>query len=128
MVDISGDREKELMAALLQHGPVVVIVGVTSAWQMYNGTGILRAYQCSEKQAHAVLVTGYDYTTCVPTYTIKNSWGTRWGGRGYIKLEAGKNTCAIAKNVVFTCTSDECENIEDHLKYVLSHPKHPDCH
>jgi len=125
MVDIT-ENEQEKMAALLQHGPVVAIVAVTSAWQMYNGTGILRAHQCSDKQNHAVLVTGYDYSTCVPSYTIKNSWGTKWGGRGYIKLEAGKNTCGIAKSIVFTCTSDDCEG-QDPLKYVLSKPKHPDC-
>jgi len=126
MVDISGDKEMETMAALLQHGPVVAIVAVTQAWQMYNGTGILRARQCSDKQNHAVLITGYDYSTCVPSYTIKNSWGTKWGGRGYIKLEAGKNTCAVAKSIVFTCTGDDCEG-QDPLKYALSKSKHPDC-
>lgn len=126
MVDVSGPNEKNFMAALLRHGPVVAIVGVTQSWQFYNGTGIIRPRQCSEHQKHAVLITGYDYSSCVPYYVIKNSWGTTWGGKGYIKLEAGSNTCNVAKTVVFTCTSTECEN-EDPLHYVLTHPKHPDC-
>lgn len=128
MVSIEGQNEMDLMAALLQHGPVVAIVGVTDAWQMYNGTGIIRPYQCDTQQNHAVLVTGYDYTTCVPNYIIKNSWGTDWGGRGYIKLEAGKNTCNVAKSLILTCTSDDClkQNV-DPLKYVLSTSKHPEC-
>lgn len=126
MIDATGPNEKDTMAALLQHGPVVVIVAVNDAWMMYNGTGVLRSYQCDEKQNHAVLMTGYDYSSCVPNYIIKNSWGTKWGGKGYIRIEAGKNTCAVAKNVVFTCTSPDCVG-QDPLKYATSKSKHPDC-
>lgn len=126
MVNIQGALEKEMMAALLQHGPVVAIVGVSEAWQLYNGTGVIRPYQCSKTQNHAVLVTGYDYTGCVPNYIIKNSWGTDWGGQGYIKVEAGKNACGIAQSVVYTCTSAEC-NHQNSMKHVLANTKHPHC-
>lgn len=127
MVNIQGSHEKELMAALLQHGPVVSIIGVTEAWQMYNGTGIIRPYQCSNEQNHAVLITGYDYTGCVPNYIVKNSWGTNWGARGYVKLEAGKNTCGVAQSLIFTCTTKNCEKSKDPIEHVLSNPKHPEC-
>jgi cysteine peptidase B len=126
--DISGPFEKELMAALLQHGPVVAIVGVTDGWQLYNGTGIFKFYQCTMKQAHAVLIVGYNYTSCVPTYFVKNSWGDDWGGRGAIKLEAGKNTCSVAKTVIAVCTADDCPKSKaEYLSYILSHPNYPDC-
>lgn len=116
------------MAALLQHGPVVAIVGVTEAWQMYNGSGILKFGQCTMKQMHAVLITGYNYTSCVPTYWVKNSWGDEWGGRGSIKLEAGKNTCSVAKTVIAICTSDDCPtNKADYLNYLFSKSNYPDC-
>uniref|UniRef100_A0A915HN22 Peptidase C1A papain C-terminal domain-containing protein n=1 Tax=Romanomermis culicivorax TaxID=13658 RepID=A0A915HN22_ROMCU len=71
------------MANLLAWGPVIAIVGVTKTWQFYNGTGIIRPRQCTTDQSHAVLITGYDYTTCVPTYTVRNSWGVDWGAKGY---------------------------------------------
>lgn len=127
MMDVSGKDELDAMAAILQHGPAVIIVAVDKAWMTYNGTGILRSYQCSQSQNHAVMLVGYDYTGCVPYYIIKNSWGEKWGGKGHILLEAGKNSCAVAKNVVFTCTSPECKGEKDPAKYVMSHPKYPNC-
>uniref|UniRef100_A0A915L2P9 Peptidase C1A papain C-terminal domain-containing protein n=1 Tax=Romanomermis culicivorax TaxID=13658 RepID=A0A915L2P9_ROMCU len=121
MLDIRGPSEKNIMANLLQWGPVLAIVGVTDAWQFYNGSGVIRRRQCTQEQMHAVLVTGYDYTTCVPTYTVRNSWGADWGGKGYVKLEAGKNTCSVAKSVMYVCSS-ECGTTGRNFEYVTSNP------
>lgn len=126
MVDISGPNEKELMAALLQHGPVIAIVGITQAWQFYDGQGVMRSYQCSQEPNHAVLITGYDYTGCVPHYIVKNTWGANWGDKGYIKLEAGTNTCGVAKLVVLVCTANDCPD-KDYLNYVTSKSNYPSC-
>uniref|UniRef100_A0A915KN87 Peptidase C1A papain C-terminal domain-containing protein n=1 Tax=Romanomermis culicivorax TaxID=13658 RepID=A0A915KN87_ROMCU len=98
MLDIHGQNEMDIMANLLKWGPVIGIVGISETWQFYNGSGVMRPHQCTTNQSHAVIVTGYDYTTCVPTYTVRNSWGADWGAQGYIKLEAGKNTCGIAQS------------------------------
>ena len=29
-------------------------------------------------------------------WLVKNSWGSGWGGSGYIKLVAGKDLCGLA--------------------------------
>lgn len=33
--------------------------------------------------AHAVLITGYATICGIPCYEIKNSWGIKWGAKGY---------------------------------------------
>uniref|UniRef100_A0A915ISB2 Peptidase C1A papain C-terminal domain-containing protein n=1 Tax=Romanomermis culicivorax TaxID=13658 RepID=A0A915ISB2_ROMCU len=126
ILDVRGPREMDVMATLLQWGPVIAIVGVTEVWQFYNGTGVVRPRQCSTDLAHAVLVTGYDYTTCVPTYTVRNSWGQDWGGNGYLKLEAGKNTCGVAQSVVYAC-STRCGSGGSLFDFVAQNPNFPEC-
>lgn len=126
MYDVSGPNEKDIMAALLQHGPVIAIVSVTQSWQMYDGHGVLRSYQCEGQPNHAVIIVGYDYTGCISYYAVKNTWGSNWGNGGYVKIEAGTNACGIAKLVVVACTADDCPN-RDHLKYLTSKCNHPSC-
>lgn len=116
------------MALLLQHGPVIVSVGVTEAWQLYNASGIIKVGQCTMQQMHAVLVTGYDYSKCVPRYFVRNSWGSPWGGRGNLLIEAGTATCNICKTVIALCTADDCPtNKLEYLNYLLSKTNYPDC-
>ena len=95
------------MASLLRWGPVVTVVDLSPAWQYYNGTGIIRENHCDKKPNHAVLVVGYDYTGDVPYYIVRNSWSSDWGDHGYVKVEAGKNTCGIATAALVTCTDKE---------------------
>lgn len=97
------------MAAILNFGPAIAIVGLTEAWQFYNGSGIIVSNQCQKPGDHAVLVTGYNYQSKIPYYTIKNSWGTDWGDKGYVRIEAGKNVCDIAKSVLLIC-SKNCDS------------------
>lgn len=104
----------EKVAALLHWGPAVVIIDAGHSWQHYS-KGILRSTQCGKTQNHAVLLVGYDYTGPVPFYIIKNSWGSKWGENGFIRLEAGKNTCAIAKSLTFCCTL-RCGDLDTTLK------------
>jgi len=120
MVDISGPIEKELMAALLNAGPVLVIVNINEMWQFYNGTGIIKAHQCDPNtRNHAVSIVGYDYTGSTPYYIVKNSWSEIWGTKGYAKLQAGSNACGVAKNVVSTCVRN-CQAFAKDTKSIFS--------
>jgi cathepsin O len=110
-VSLISTREAEAMASLLRWGPVVAVVELGPAWQYYNGTGIIRDGHCGKKPNHAILIVGYDYTGDVPYYIVRNSWSDEWGIGGYVKVEAGTNTCGIATAALVTCTdSEKCGN------------------
>ena len=70
----------------LLHGPVSVAVD-SSNWSPYQ-SGVLS--NCSGNLNHGVLLTGIsnDY------WRIKNSWGSSWGEKGFIRISRG-NTCGV---------------------------------
>ena len=85
------DNEEALAVAVAAHGPVSVAIDA-SHMQFYHH-GIYDEPKCSSKALnHAVLAVGYG-----PGYwLVKNSWGTKWGEEGYIKMKRGGNQCGIA--------------------------------
>jgi C1A family cysteine protease len=74
------------LAAALVLKPLAVAVNADS-WQYYK-SGILN--NCTTKVNHGVLLVA----NSAASWTIKNSWGTTWGEKGYIRLAPG-NTCNI---------------------------------
>jgi len=52
---------------------------------------------------HAVVVVGYGNDKKLGKYWIvKNSWGTNWGDKGYIKIKRGNTTCGIGTVCTWT--------------------------
>ncbi|OAD61198.1 Cathepsin O [Eufriesea mexicana] len=89
------DAEDELLITLATHGPVAAAVNALS-WQNYLG-GIIQ-YHCDgsfENLNHAVQIVGYDKSTPIPHYIIKNSWGSKFGDKGYIYIGIGNNLCGM---------------------------------
>lgn len=67
--------------------PISVAVDATN-WSHYT-SGVFN--NCSTKLNHGVLLVG---VSTDGTWKVKNSWGTGWGERGFIRLHSG-NTCGI---------------------------------
>ncbi|CAK9825959.1 Cathepsin O [Anthophora retusa] len=93
------DAEDELLTIVATHGPVAAAVNALS-WQNYLG-GVIQ-YHCDgsfDSLNHAVQIVGYDRTADIPHYIIKNSWGTKFGNKGYMYIAIGSNLCGIANQV-----------------------------
>jgi len=105
-VDIPVGDETALMDAVANVGPVSVGVDASLAWQLYFG-GVLKTLDgllCSSnpsKMDHGVAVVGYGTDNGVDYWIVKNSWGSSWGEKGYVRLIRGKNACGIANSASY---------------------------
>ena len=64
---------------------------------MYYTSGIVNTSDCTTSINHAVLVVGYGTLNGTNYWIVKNSWGTSWGDKGYLKIAdvAGAGMCGI---------------------------------
>ncbi len=82
---------QQMKEALCKYGPVAACVKVTPAFQAYAG-GIFDEHapvSGSRDINHAITIVGWDDSK--KAYMVKNSWGERWGEKGYVWVEYGCN-------------------------------------
>lgn len=91
-----GRGEPVLLAALQNEGPISITVNANRAWHQYSG-GIMDVDTCPDTGSisHAVLAVGFGIEGGKSYYVVRNSWGTRWGEDGYIRLAYNKGVCSI---------------------------------
>ena len=100
---IPANDEHALQIAIATVGPVSVAIDCkTHSFRFYKH-GIFDDTSCScTKISHAVLVVGYGTEGCHDYWLVKNSWGVKWGDKGYIKMSRNKNNqCGIASAAVY---------------------------
>lgn len=92
--DTTPPSVEQIKSAIYSYGPISVGVAADDSFSRYK-TGIFS--NCRSRQPnHAVNLVGWG-----PGYWImKNSWGTRWGDRGYMKIRWGCNAIGVAANYV----------------------------
>jgi len=99
-VQSKSTGEAELIQNL-QSGPVSIgIAASSSAFQFYSN-GIVTT--CTDRSLnHGVVATGYgfDIDTGLEFFDIRNSWGSRWGNKGHLKVATiaakGYAQCGVA--------------------------------
>lgn len=111
-----GAGSESAMIMELQHGPVVVALNAPGDLFYYHG-GIYHhdekpeaEYDVTpisrfEKTNHAVLLVGYGEETLqngktVKYWRLRNSWGARWGEKGYFRMIRGEDQLACESMAV----------------------------
>ncbi|TVU46504.1 hypothetical protein EJB05_06045 [Eragrostis curvula] len=95
--------EAELQRAVAQQ-PVAAAIEMGGNLQYYSG-GVFSG-QCGQRMNHAITVVGYgaDANTGLKYWLVKNSWGTNWGERGYLRIrrDVGRGgLCGIAMDLAY---------------------------
>ncbi|KAH3743024.1 cathepsin L [Pelomyxa schiedti] len=98
-----GD-ENQLIQAIMTVGPVSVAIDASLfSFKHYRG-GVYQDPECSTTSLHhAVLAVGFghDKLSGLDYIKVKNSWGTGWGEKGYIRMAANINCCGIASKAKY---------------------------
>ena len=98
-VDIPHDDEKALTQAIQTIGPISVAIDASHSTFHYYKRGVYYERQCSSTRLdHGVLAVGYGTEEFFKEYYIvKNSWGAKWGMKGYVLMSRNReNNCGIA--------------------------------
>ena len=91
--------ETAMPATLAATGPLSVVMNAQPLQFYKKGIFSPKKMFCNPtKLDHAVLMVGYG-TDTVDYWTVKNSWGVKWGEDGYFRIKRGDGTCGINSHV-----------------------------
>jgi len=100
-ISCNNQNETGLWNVVQNTGPQSICVNA-SPWQFYL-KGIFDG-TCAHGYLdlnHCVHLTGYGSENGNKYWLVKNSWGTGWGEKGFIRLAFGKNQCGVADEVTY---------------------------
>jgi C1A family cysteine protease len=83
--DVNPNDQLSLKSAVSRQPVSVAIEADTFYFQSYS-SGVLTSDKCGNKLDHGVLVVGYGTENGNDYWLVKNSWGTSWGDKGYVKI------------------------------------------
>jgi C1A family cysteine protease len=107
-VDVPPGKTHALLAAITLQPISVAIQADQFVFQFYK-KGVITDDSCGARGDidHGVLAVGHgvDEETQEPYFLVKNSWGEKWGDKGYVKFSRNSKNefgmCAILKMVSF---------------------------
>lgn len=101
---ITPKNENLMKKVIATRGPLVCSVYASPDTFVLYKEGIYTDEECNTKEVnHAILVVGYGVDkNGTAFWTIKNSWDSDWGEKGYMRIPRNKNSfCGIADECSF---------------------------
>jgi len=102
-----NNSEIAMMTEMYNNGPIVIAFECPSALFYYDG-GVFDGECTGESESedspdvnpweetnHAVIGVGWGVDNGLKYWTIKNTWGSRWGEEGYFRIARGVDECAV---------------------------------
>jgi len=98
----SPDQDEEnIKKMLVETGPLSIAINADPL-QFYNG-GIIDAdaSECDPQGLnHGVAIVGYGSENGKAFWVIRNSWGSTWGEKGYVRFALGNGVCGVNTYVI----------------------------
>jgi len=93
-----------IASELVATGPLSIALDATLAFQFYkkgvlDPSGLIGGCGKSSELNHAVLLVGFGTDGSKPYWTIKNSWGAKWGEEGFFRFKRGEDKCGVESEV-----------------------------
>ena len=101
-VNVSGNNATAMKSALAGRPLAVSIEADKAVFQNYK-SGIFNSTLCGTSLDHAVIVVGWGTSGTTEYWTVRNSWGTSWGERGYIRMAitSGAGICGVQSQPLY---------------------------
>eukprot|EP00658_Telonema_sp_P-2_P030084 TRINITY_DN22787_c0_g1_i2.p1 TRINITY_DN22787_c0_g1~~TRINITY_DN22787_c0_g1_i2.p1 ORF type:complete len:175 (-),score=58.78 TRINITY_DN22787_c0_g1_i2:153-677(-) len=93
-----------IASELVATGPLSIALDATIVFQFYkkgilDPTGLIGGCPKDCDLNHAVLLVGFGEEKNKQYWTVKNSWGSKWGEEGYFRFVRGGDKCGIESEV-----------------------------
>jgi cathepsin L len=82
---VSANNVTAMKTALTSRPIAVLIEADRQVFQSYRG-GIFNSSSCGTNLDHATNVVGWGTSGSTEYWIMRNSWGTRWGESGYMRV------------------------------------------
>jgi hypothetical protein len=91
------------MSSAIMKGPTTQHVSAQTEFKNYH-SGVLTSCSCSSAHAHGVALVGqgHDSSSGHDYWTIRNSWGTSYGEKGFIRIQQGKDLCCVESGTSYS--------------------------
>lgn len=100
--EVASDDEDLLKHAVFKVGPILVAIDINHESFMRYRSGIYFEPDCSHEANHALLLVGYGNEKNVDYWIVKNSFGDKWGERGFMKIARNSEShCGIASEPIY---------------------------
>ena len=99
---MAGNNVSQMKAALAIQPLSVSIEADKSVFQSYS-SGIFSSTLCGTNLDHATNVVGWGTSGSTEYWVMRNSWGTTWGEKGYMRLAivSGSGICGIQSSPLY---------------------------